>query len=108
MKIENGRIKPCSTCLKARQRAKDMFQAAISKRGLYTLVECSHGSFEIHNGTHEITGVSRDDWIAFVGKVVYLAGKTIYDVNAAKPIGIFGSIVKTEKSDNRVLTPNGT
>lgn len=99
MRIEGGKIKPCPTCLKARQKARDMFLASTGKMTTYTLVECEHADFTIENATHKITAIRPAEWNEFVGRKVYLSGKTLYDVEAAKPIGRFGAIIKVTKTN---------
>lgn len=95
MKIEGGRVVPCSACLKTRQAFKDMFSSKKPK----TLVECKMMDFVLDNKTHKIVAVSHDDFAGFVGTEVYRSGRIVYDVQKAKPIGAFGTVLKSTEID---------
>lgn len=100
MKIEGGKIKPCANCLRARQAAKDMFEASIGKRTKFTLVELEHGDMTIDNATHKVTAVhGMWDWSEYMGRTIYVSGKVLYDVEAAKPIHKLGTIRKITKTN---------
>jgi hypothetical protein len=99
MRIENNRIKPCSTCLKVRQKAKELLDRASGKFKKYTLLECERGDLTIDNDAHAISAVSNEDWSGFVGMKVYISGQWVFDVNKAKPIGAFGPILKITKTN---------
>jgi hypothetical protein len=90
MKIEGGRIKPCSNCLKARQKLSKMI---LHRTGL-RLVEMTNGDITISLDTNLITATSRDDWHSYIGTRVYLAGRNVIDVDKAAPITSLGTIVK--------------
>lgn len=99
MKIEDGKIAPCSTCLRARQALKTTAGKLTAKalgRELPTrrLVELTAGDIVITTATNKITSVDGPDWNEFLGREVYLAGKNVYDVAAAQPIRALGQIVK--------------
>lgn len=100
MRFEGGRIKPCSTCLKTRQRVLDALQG---NQTMYRLVECVGGSFVVENTSHKVTAASDPE---LVGTIVYLSGRIVYNVTTAKPIPRLGDIVKVTKTDNGVLTPD--
>lgn len=95
MRIENGKVKPCSTCLKTRQAVVDLLKGKKAR----TLVECTMVDFVIDNATHKISFVSNDDFGGFVGTQVYRSGRIVYDVEKARPIGAFGTVIKSTDLD---------
>lgn len=97
MKIEGGKVEPCSTCYKLRQIAKTAAGRALGRRqSAYLNVTTDKGTFVLDNKEHKIIEVGSPDWASYIGLNVYLAGKRVIDVAAAKPIGPLGQIVKAE------------
>lgn len=95
MKIEGGKVGPCSTCLRVRQVVQDV----LSNKKPKTLVECTMVDFVLDNKTHAILSVSHSDFASFVGVEVYRSGRIVYDVKKAKPIGAFGTVIKSTETD---------
>lgn len=100
MKIEGGKIKPCSTCLKTRQRVLDALQG---KQAMYRRVQCTGGTFVVKNRTHAVTAATDPQ---LVGTIVYLSGRVVYNVTTAKQITGLGSVVNVTKTDDGELTPD--
>lgn len=97
MKIEDGKIKPCSTCLKVRQAAKTAAGRLLRRRqSPHSYVELEGGKqLMIENEGHTIIGVKPKDALSeYLGRHVYLAGDKVIDVEHARPISALGKIVK--------------
>lgn len=96
MKFENGAIKPCSTCYKARQAAKDAM-ALIGGKQLPKAIRVltTAGGFTIDKKTNTITEVLEDTLSPYVGVKVYLAGRNVIDVAKAAPIPELGQVQRS-------------
>jgi len=111
MKIEDGQIKPCSKCYKARQAIRDALALASGKaRAPYIRVVTTQGEITINNTNRQIAYVApRPDtpgegWGPYVGRRVYLAGRSVIDVALAARIEAFGMIVRSFPVDEIAST----
>lgn len=92
MRIEGGKIKPCSTCLKARQRTKDLV-AALSGTKITRKQRIETSNCEIVTENRIVVEVSNEDFKGIVGSRVYLAGKRVLNVQTANVFPGLGHIV---------------
>lgn len=93
MKFEGGKVKPCSSCYKARQAAKDAAAAMLNRRVRYTLVETENGDLTVDD-KHTIIEATNQDHVGLIGRRVYLAGKRVIDVEKASAAANVGRIIK--------------
>lgn len=104
MKFENGTIKPCSRCLKARQAAKDaVMKLAGMKQSQWQEITTTLGTLWVNTSDRTVAGYRPKSlpWDSILGRKVYIAGKQLIDVELANTIYIVGSIISVLGVDAR-------
>jgi len=102
MRIDNGSIKPCSNCLRARQAAKNAVDRVTGRFHDFKVVTTTLGRLVIDNRSSTVTQADTR-FAEFVGRKVYISGRIIYDVDAAKPLGALGNVVDIVKNNEGTL-----
>ncbi len=93
MKFEDGKIKPCPTCYRVRQQAKNAIDRVTGRSHRYSVVTTTIGKLVIDKEDgNKIVKVNRDDWQHMVGLEAYLSGFIVYDLKATKPLNV-GNVV---------------
>jgi hypothetical protein len=88
-------LKPCSSCLRKRQRVKDALRAlSLKAKSPRSHVETEKGIIQIDNKTRKIDFIVQGNFQDLVGLETYIAGKHVYDLENAIPIHRLGRIVK--------------
>lgn len=89
-------LKPCSACLRKRQKVKDALRAlSFRSKAPLTLVQCGRGDVTVDNRTRKITACEGEiDPEGLIGLEVYLAGRWVYDLEKAEALTRLGRIVK--------------
>lgn len=100
MQIKDGKIKPCPTCLKARQAAKDLARRlAGNSLPPYTAYTMTSGAvLYVDSKTHVLAACTDCD-LTILGRRVYVAGRQIIDVAEAEPLVGVGTVVASAPVD---------
>lgn len=92
-------LKPCSNCLRARQRAKGILSALSRRKPSASLeVQCANGKITIDNSTRKIA-TTPPHMTDLIGTETYVAGAWVFDLPKAEPIYRLGRIVKVTNID---------
>jgi hypothetical protein len=94
-------VKPCSKCLRARQKAAELLMGKPKRR----LVQTDTGDIVL-NEDHTVAEVRpmpkvTGDWVSLVGRKTYIAGKKLIDVTDKQPAPLahVGRIIKVSPID---------